>query len=150
ARCGVPTLGVVPLVAGADLDAEDSLALERWDGTAVGPTPLDVAVIRFPHVANFGDLDPLRLEPSVSLRWVQSAAALGRPDLVVLPGSKTTCDDLAWLRTSGLADAVRASGAAVVAVCAGLQMVGRRIDDPDGIAGPPGSVDGLGWLDVTP
>jgi adenosylcobyric acid synthase len=155
-RAGVPTLGVVPLVPGLDLDAEDSLALDRWDtapdaarATGGADGGLDVAVVRFPRVSNFGDLDPLRLEPGVSVRWVRSAAALGRPHLVVLPGSKATRDDLAWLRACGLAAAIERSNAPVVGVCAGLQMLGRRIDDPDGVEGVPGAVDGLGRLDVT-
>ncbi len=146
---GVPVLGVVPRVRGTDIDAEDSLALDSWDTSpqAAGTgAVVDVAVVRFPRVANFGDLDPLRLEPAVAVRWVRSAAALGRPDLVVLPGSKNTRADLDWFRSSGLADAVWRSGATVVAVCAGAQMVGRSISDPLGAEGPPGSVDGLGWL----
>lgn len=149
ARSGVPTLGVVPMLPGADLDAEDSLALDAWDTESSATDQLDVAVVRFPHVANFGDLDPLRLEPGVAVRWVRSAASLGRPNLVVLPGSKATRDDLAWFRSSGLAEAVRCSGAPVVAICAGAQMLGRRIRDPHGVEGPSGEVDGLGWLDVT-
>ncbi|HEX6416842.1 MAG TPA: cobyric acid synthase, partial [Acidimicrobiales bacterium] len=144
-RCGVPTLGVVPVVDGTDIDAEDSLALDRWS-TSAPPGGLDVAVVRFPHVANFGDIDPLRLEPGVAVRWVRAAAELGRPHLVVLPGSKATRADLAWFRTSGLAGAVAASGAPVVAICAGAQMAGDRIDDPAGVEGPAGSADGLGWL----
>ena len=144
-RTGVPTLGVVPMVAGTDLDAEDSLALDRWDTGSV-TSVVDVAVVRFPHVANFGDLDPLRLEPAVAVRWVRSAAALGRPDLVVLPGSKSTRADLDWFRASGLAAAVEAGGAAVVGICAGAQMTGTTIADPDGVEGSPGVVDGLGWL----
>jgi adenosylcobyric acid synthase len=149
-RSGVPTLGVVPMVSGTDLDAEDSLALDRWSTTSDGDAPaFDVAAVRFPRVANFGDLDPLRVEPSVSVRWVRSPAELGRPHLVVLPGSKATRDDLAWFRATGLAAAVDASGAAVVAICAGLQMAGERIDDPDGVEGSPGQVGGLRWLPVS-
>ncbi len=154
-RCGVPTLGVVPMVHGLDLDAEDSLALDRWDTDGAGAVDaavdggLDVAVVRFPRVSNFGDLDPLRLEPGVSVRWVRTPAALGRPHLIVLPGSKATRDDLAWLRASGLAAAIERSGAPVVGICAGLQMLGRRIDDPGGVEGTPGAIDGLGRLDVT-
>ncbi len=144
-RSGVPTLGVVPMVEGTDIDAEDSLALDNWS-TAAGGASLDVAAIRFPRVANFGDLDPLRVEPAVSVRWVRSAAELGRPHLVVLPGSKATRADLAWLHASGLADAVAASGAPIVAICAGAQMAGERIHDPAGVEGPPGSTSGLGWL----
>jgi adenosylcobyric acid synthase len=150
ARCGVPTLGVLPWVAAADIDDEDSLALDRVDPEPVG-TPgdvLDVAALRWPRVANAGDLDPLRVEPGVRVRWVRSVAELGRPDLVVLPGSKDTRGDLGWFRGSGLAAAVEALDAPVVAVCAGLQMAGGRIDDPDGVEGPPGTDKGLGWLPV--
>ncbi|HVF13797.1 MAG TPA: cobyric acid synthase, partial [Acidimicrobiales bacterium] len=151
-RTGVPVLGVVPAVPGTDIDAEDSLALDRagWDtdgcAVATAGSVVDVAVVRFPRVANFGDLDPLRLEPAVAVRWVRSAAALGRPELVMLPGSKNTRADLDWFRSSRLADAVWRSGAMVVGVCAGAQMIGASISDPLGAEGPPGSVEGLGWL----
>lgn len=145
-RCGVPTFGVIPMVEGTDLDAEDSLALDRWGTDTAADDALDIAVVRFPRIANFGDLDPLRLETSVSVRWVRSAAQLGRPQLIVLPGSKATRDDLEWFRSTGLADAVTASSAPIVAICAGAQMVGQRIDDPLGVEGPPGSVHGLGLL----
>lgn len=153
-RCGVPTLGVLPHLDVADIDNEDSLALDRSDADP-GAVPagmgdvLDVAAVRWPRVANAADLDPLRLEPRVHVRWVRSVAELGRPDLVVLPGSKNTRGDLAWFRSSGLAGAVERSEACVVAVCAGLQMAGGRIDDPDGVEGPPGTDKGLGWLPVT-
>jgi adenosylcobyric acid synthase len=182
ARCGVPTLGVVPMAdpaVVADIDNEDSLALDSiqkgtsdpsadWtrvpfcidrpafdlavtdpvDG-AVAPDVLDVAAVRWPRVSNAGDLDPLHLERGVRVRWVRSVSELGRPDLVVLPGSKNTRGDLDWFQAGGLAGAVERSGAAVVAVCAGLQMVGGAIDDPDGVEGPPGAQKGLGWLPVT-
>lgn len=150
-RCGVPTLGVLPHIDVADIDNEDSLALDRISDRASpdGDGLLDVAVVRWPRVANAGDVDPLHLEPTVQVRWVRSVADLGRPDLVVLPGSKNTRGDLAWFRSTGLADAVDRSGAAVVAVCAGLQMVGGCIDDPAGVEGPPGTDQGLGWLPVT-
>jgi adenosylcobyric acid synthase len=147
-RCGVPTLGVVPMLAGADMDAEDSLALDRWS-TDPEASVMDVAVVRWPHIANFGDVDPLRMEPGVSVRFLRRAAELGTPDLVVLPGSKATRADLEWFRTGGLARAVEACGAPVVAICAGLQMAGLSIDDPLGAEGPPGSVKGLGWVPVT-
>ncbi len=146
-RTGVPVLGVIPAVPGTDFDAEDSLALESWD-TAPAVPVVDVAVVRFPRVANFGDLDPLRLEPGVAVRWVRSARGLGRPDLVVLPGSKNTRGDLEWFRASGLAAAVEVCGAPVVGVCAGAQMMGVSIADPSGVEGPPGTVDGLGWIDL--
>jgi adenosylcobyric acid synthase len=151
-RCGVPTLGVLPYLPGLGLDAEDSLALDRVDPEPpedVDGDVLDVAVIRWPRVENAGDVDPLRLEPGVRVRWVRSAADLGRPDLVVLPGSKSTRADLAWFRRTGLADAVEYADATVVAVCAGLQMAGGPIDDPEGVEGAPGFDKGMDWLPVT-
>lgn len=149
-RSGVPTLGCLPMVRGLELDAEDSMALGRWqDGTAEdGTATLDVAAVRFPHVANFGDLDPLRLEPGVGVRWVRSAAELGRPHLIVLPGSKSTRADLQWFRSTGLAAAVAGGPTPVVGICAGLQMLGGRIEDSDGVEGPPGTTEGLGLLSV--
>ncbi|HEY2998986.1 MAG TPA: cobyric acid synthase [Acidimicrobiales bacterium] len=150
ARCGVPTLGVLPHVGVVDIDNEDSLALDRADPPPTGDGDVvDVAALRWPRVSNAGDLDPLRAEPGVHVRWVRSVAELGRPDLVVLPGSKNTRGDLDWFRRTGLAAAVERSAAPVVAVCAGLQMAGGRIDDPDGVEGPAGADEGLGWLPVT-
>jgi adenosylcobyric acid synthase len=149
-RCGVPTLGCLPMLPGADIDAEDSLALDATAPDAREPGPwLDVAAVRFPRVANFGDLDPLRLEPAVRVRWVGSGAELGRPHLVVLPGSKSTRSDLAWFRQTGLAAGIAASGAPVIGICAGLQIMGTSVDDPAGVEGDPGSAIGLGWLPVT-
>jgi adenosylcobyric acid synthase len=148
-RCGVPTLGVLPYLPGRAIDAEDSLALDPPDDEPPVPAEadvLDVVAVRWPLVANAGDLDPLRIEPRVRVRWVRSVTELGAPDLIVLPGSKATRSDLDWFRSSGLAAAVERSGAPIVAVCAGTQMCGRVIDDPSGAEGPPGAAEGLGWL----
>jgi adenosylcobyric acid synthase len=149
-RCGVPTLGVLPWVHDVGLDAEDSLALAGRRPTAPAPAvadTLDVAAVRFPRIANFTDLDALAVEPGVEVRLVDSAAALGRPDLVVLPGTKATVADLDWLRGRGLDRAVYGSGALVLGICGGQQMMGRRITDT--VESGRGEVDGLGWLDVT-
>ncbi len=147
AAAACPPSGVVPDGPGIDLDAEDSLALDRWS-TARGPdAQLDVAAIRFPRVANFGDLDPLRLEPGVAVRWVTSAAALGR----ARPRGAARLQGHARATWTGCVrgdSTRRSSGPArpVLAICAGAQMVGDVIDDPDGVEGPPGHGPGLGWL----
>ena len=152
ARCGVPTLGVLPHLGPLGLDAEDSLALERPSG----PSPpasagLDVAAIRLPHLSNATDLDPLAVEPGVHVRWVGHAGALGQPDLVVLGGTRATVADLQWLRESGLAGAFDAlcagpSPPVILGICGGLQMMGSSIDDPDGVETSARKTRGLGWL----
>jgi adenosylcobyric acid synthase len=143
-RCGVPTLGVLPYLHGVNLDAEDSLALPEV--AAPAGEAFDVAVIRFPRIANFTDLDPLTMEPAVGVRFVDRPAALGRPNLVVLPGTKATVSDLEWLRGRGLHTAIEASGASVLGICGGYQMMGRTITDE--VESQRGTVEGLGWLDA--
>jgi adenosylcobyric acid synthase len=156
-RTGIPTLGVLPWLPGLGLDAEDSLALSAgWpaagaDGSARPGRgqALDVAVVRFPRISNFTDLDPLAVEPGVSLRLVDSGGALGRPDLLILPGSKSTVADLDWLHQRGLAAAITAlaRGTTILGICGGYQMLGRRIDDPVE-SDPPRAVRALGLLPV--
>ena len=149
-RCGVATLGVLPWIPDVALDAEDSLGLDGPRPRAWGaPTAdcLDVAVIRLPHLANITDFDALSLEPGVEVRLVERVSALGRPDLVVLPGTKATVADLAWLRASGLDRAVLATDCLVLGICGGQQMMGRIIVDD--VESGVGRVEGLGWLDVT-
>jgi adenosylcobyric acid synthase len=106
-----------------------------------------------PHIANFDDLDPLEAEPEVDLVRVRPGAALpGDADLIVLPGSKATIADLAALRAAGFdidIAAHRRRGGVVLGLCGGFQMLGRAISDPDGIEGPPATVEGLGFIDVT-
>ena len=155
-RCGVPTLGVVPWLPDVALDAEDSLALDgrrpRAPGPAVADT-VDVAVVRLPRISNFTDLDALAVEPGVAVRLVTDAGALGDPDLIVLPGTKTTVADLEWLRGNGLDRAVRAAadrlggGSLVLGICGGFQMMGNTLDDD--VESRRGRVEGLGWLDVS-
>ena len=153
ARCGVPTLGVLPWLDGPGLDGEDAMILERA-GEQGGERPaaaglLDVAVVRFPHLANFTDLDPLAVEPGVAVRFVDDGRRVGRPDLLVLPGSKSTVADLAWMRSRGIDGAVSACPTAVLGICAGYQMLGGLIEDPDGVESPAPLTEGLGVLDAT-
>ena len=152
-RCGVPVIGVLPYVHDIGLDAEDSLALTGPRPAARGPAVadgLDVAAIRLPRLANFTDLDALAIEPGVGVRLVDSPAALGQPDLLVLPGSKATVADLEWLRGRGLDRAMAvavAGGATLLGVCGGYQMLGREIVDH--VESGRGTVEGLGWLDTS-
>ncbi|RME77611.1 MAG: cobyric acid synthase [Chloroflexi bacterium] len=149
----VPTLGVIPWLPDIGVAAEDSVALDDPPRSPVDPeASVDIAVIRLPRTSNFDDFDPLAAEPGVQVRFVDRPAALGRPAAVILPGSKMTLDDLAWLRETGLDRQVvelARQGTAVVGICGGYQLLGRSLNDPDGVESPPGTrAEGLGLLPV--
>src|SRR5207244_4497176 len=106
--------------------------------------------VRYPHVSNFDDLEPL-VAAGAAVRFVRRPADVGVPDLLVLPGSKATIDDLEWLRASGVGARVLAladAGVPIVGICGGMQMLGTRLDDREGIEGAPRMVRGLGLLPV--
>ena len=150
-RTGVPTLGVVPMLEGWGGDEEDSVALDAGRRPSRPDAPLRIAVVRLPFISNSTDVDALAGEPDVDVRFVSSPAELEGAAAVVLPGTKSTIADLAWLRERGLAEAVRAEAAAgtpVIGVCGGYQMLGRRILDPERVEADAGGVDGLGLLDA--
>jgi len=147
----VPVLGVLPHLRGLDLPEEDSLGLDGADLTLDGVVTVDIAVARLPHIANFDDFDPLRAEPGVRVRYVECSSDLGEPHLAIIPGTKTTMADLAWLKESGLAagfQALAAKGVPIIGICGGYQMLGRRIDDPTGSESRVPTMDGLGLLSV--
>ena len=150
-RTGWPSLGVVPYFPEArKLPAEDAVALESAIREAAGP--VKIAVPRLSRIANFDDLDPLRLEPDVTVDIVEPGRALpGDAALILIPGSKSTIGDLADLRAQGwdvdIAAHVRRGGR-VLGICGGYQMLGHKVHDPDGLEGPAGSADGLGLLDI--
>ena len=148
---GRPGLGIIPHFPAANrLPSEDAVALETA-GTS-GSGKIKVAVPRLARIANFDDLDPLKLEPDVTLEIVQPGQVISSDtDLVIIPGSKATIADLAYMREQSwdidiIAHARR--GGHVLGLCGGYQMLGRKIHDPEGLEGPPGSADGLGLLDV--
>ena len=151
-RTGRPVLGVLPWVRGLWLDVEDSVALEAPRDGALPPRGEDalvVAVVRLRWMSNFTDFDPLACEPGVVVRFTQSPADVASADLVVLPGTKATADDLAWLRERGLADAILARvrrGQPVLGICGGYQMLGAWIFDE--VESRCGAVEGLGVLPV--
>lgn len=151
AMTGRATLGVLPHVEDLWMDVEDSLALEapRPEAPALQDS-LDVAVLRLRWMSNFTDVDALATEPGVRVRFTRSAADLERADLVVIPGTKATVEDLARLREHGL-DRVLAARAAqaqpILGICGGYQLLGHRIEDT--VESRRGTVEGLGLLPVT-
>jgi adenosylcobyric acid synthase len=149
-RTGWRDFGMAPwLPAAARLPAEDAVLLDR---AKVGPAAqVIIAVPMLSRIANFDDFDPLRAEPEVDLRFIPPGQPLPVCDLVILPGTKATLADLAFLRSQGwdvdLAAHVRRGGR-VLGICGGFQMLGRRVADPHGVEGPPGEARGLGLLDL--
>ena len=143
---GKPVLGVVPMLD-VDVDDEDSLS-QRLEQRPAKKGLIDIAVIRLPRLSNFTDFNALERMEEVTLRYVRSPKELGKPDLVILPGTKNTMDDLCWLRESGLETVIlkhAAAGGAVVGICGGYQMLGRTVSDPEGVEGG-GTLSGLGLL----
>lgn len=145
-----PVHGVLPWHPDLWLDSEDALDLEgrRSEDSA----RVRVAVVRLPRISNFTDVDALGLEPELDVVFAARPRDLADADLVVLPGTRATISDLAWLRSRGLDEAIVAharAGRPVLGICGGCQMLGRTIADPDGVEGAPRTVDGLGLLDLT-
>ena len=145
---GVPVLGVVPYTR-VDIDDEDSMSLRLTRDTH--QRSVDIGVIRLPHISNFTDFSPLEEHPALGVRYVSRFQALGDPDLIILPGTKSTMADLKWLRETGLASLIQRkaqAGVPVLGVCGGYQMLGKRISDPQGVE-LLGDMEGLGLLPVS-
>ena len=150
---GWAALGLIPYYDDARLlPAEDALALSGLVAQGAGHGRLRIVVPLLPRISNFDDLDPLRHEPDVSVELITPGRALPRDaDIILLPGSKATIDDLADMRANGWDIDIHAhvrAGGRVIGLCGGYQMLGRSISDPHGIEGPPRRVEGLGLLDV--
>jgi adenosylcobyric acid synthase len=145
---GKPVLGVLPWLQGLHLEAED--ALPRETGVVKDAERLRVAVPVLARISNHTDLDPLRLHPQVELRWVRAGESIPPGDLIILPGSKSTRSDLQRLREQGWDATIQHHlryGGRLIGICGGFQMLGRRVHDPAGLEGEPGSSHGLGFLD---
>ena len=147
--CGVPVAGVVPY-AHLDIDDEDSLST-RFQSSQVRKA-VDIAVIKLPRISNFTDVSPLERYENVSLRYVERPDQLHQPDMILLPGTKSTIADLLWLRQSGLEVGIlkeAARGCVIFGICGGYQMLGTSISDPQGVeAAGITQVKGLGLLDM--
>jgi adenosylcobyric acid synthase len=150
-KTGIPTLGVLPYLDLSRLPAEDAVDWDRGAQPSNEETLIDVAIMRLPRIANLDEFQPLAAEPGVRVRWIADPASLGNPDLIIVPGTKSTMDDLAWLREHGLDVAVRerrAVNTPVLGICGGFQMLGSRLVDDVG-AEAAGAVQGLELLPVT-
>lgn len=150
-KAGIPVAGVIPYFQDIHIAQEDSVALEQVRDGSTNPV-LDIAIIRLPHISNFDDFDPLHNEKDISVRYVTSTESLGVPDLVVLPGSKTTISDLSWLEERGLAHRIielGRQGVFIIGICGGYQMLGEYIRDPLHVESDMSSRKGLGLLPVT-
>jgi len=151
ALTGVPVVGVLPYFRDIFLEEEDSVALARKQR---GPAPagrVQVAVVLLGRMSNFTDFDALGHDPRVHLFYTHDAAELAAADIIILPGSKNTIDDLIALKNSGLAAAIiqaHRAGKTVVGICGGYQMLGHSVEDPDGVESRVAATAGLGLLPV--
>lgn len=146
-RTGIPVLGVIPFVEGLELSAEDAITS---NSDAQSERRLRVAVPLLPRISNHTDFDPLRIHPEVEFAFIPPGKSLGSRDLIVLPGSKNVRADLAFLRAQGWDREIYSHlryGGKLIGICGGLQMLGTRIDDPEGIEDIAGSSVGLALLD---
>ncbi|MDR0881174.1 MAG: cobyric acid synthase [Candidatus Adiutrix sp.] len=147
----IPVLGVIPHAKFA-LDEEDSLTDRLTAARAAsGPGAIQIAVLRLPRLSNFTDFAVFDSLPGVALSYVEDRAGLEAADLIIIPGSKNTLEDMLYLEESGLAGCLRglaAEGRAICGICGGFQMLGRRIHDPYGVESDLPSIDGLGLLEV--
>jgi adenosylcobyric acid synthase len=152
-RTGRPVLGVVPYRPELQVDQEDSLGIDDTASDRDVDAEIDVTVARLPGLSNFTDVWPLSRVPGVRVRYVERAVELGAPDLVIIPGTRTTVRDLEWLRRVGLAGRIaeavaETDGPVVLGICGGFQMLGRSIEDPHGVESDRARVEGLALIDA--
>ncbi|MCQ2223267.1 MAG: cobyric acid synthase [Bacteroidaceae bacterium] len=148
--CGVPVLGVVPMFRDIVIDEEDSVALEKKQ-TQLNNQRVNVAVVLLRHISNFTDFNVLERDERVNLFYTNNVSDIEQADVVILPGTKATLDDLYELRRNGVAKAIvkaHHDGKQIIGICGGYQMLGQTVNDPDGIEGSVASLPGLGLLNI--
>ena len=148
--CGVPVLGVVPYYKDIFIEEEDSVSLEKKQ-REMAEGKVNVAVVLLRHISNFTDFDTLERDPRVNLFYTNNTSDISRADIIILPGTKATLDDLLELRRNGCAQTIiraHRDGRIVVGICGGYQMLGQMVNDPDGIEGAIASLPGLGLLPI--
>lgn len=153
-KTGRPVLGLIPYYRHIEIDSEDGMPLETVIDPPARPLAgkINIAAIRFPHISNFTDFNPLITNPAVAFHYLSKSRSLEGYDVLMLPGSKNVRFDLQWLQENGWEEQINtfvAAGGRVLGVCGGYQMLGQQIADPDGIEGEPGVTAALGLLDVT-
>ena len=148
--CHVPVLGVIPYYHDIHIEEEDSVSLEQ-KRRELAEGKVNIAVVLLRHISNFTDFDTLERDPRVNLFYTNNVSDIQRADIIVLPGTKSTLDDLMELRRNGCAQAIQRAcrnGKMVVGICGGYQMLGQTVSDPDGIEGNIMSLPGLGLLPI--
>lgn len=148
--CGIPVLGVIPYYKDIYIDEEDSVSLDKKQ-RQLAEGKVNIAVVLLRHISNFTDFDTLERDPHVNLFYTSNTSDLQEADIIILPGTKSTLDDLLELRRNGCAQAIlraHRNGKQVVGICGGYQMLGQTVNDPDGIEGSINSLPGLGLLPI--
>ncbi|NMD69689.1 cobyric acid synthase [Bacillus sp. DNRA2] len=149
---GKPVLGVVPYLPNLNIDAEDSVILDQYTSAQNHDKEIDIAVIQYPKISNFTDVDPFFVEPDCHVRFITSVDQLKEPDLIILPGSKNTIEDFQFLQDSGLAKKIielhHQKKTRLFGICGGYQMLGESVADPYAIESPLALSEGLGLLPV--
>jgi cobyric acid synthase CobQ/L-threonine-O-3-phosphate decarboxylase len=154
-RTGLGFYGVVPYLHNLGLSEEDSVSFKSSDfnGAPLREDHVEIGVIDLPHISNFTDFDPLKIEPDVHLRIVRSTKDLGHPDAIILPGSKNVISDLRYLRQSGLEEKIMdlavEGRTEVVGICGGFQMLGQRVEDPLGVESHERTIQALGLMPIS-
>jgi adenosylcobyric acid synthase len=151
-KSSVPVLGVVPYLHDLFIPEEDAVALENpFAKPAPTEQEIEIVVIHLPRIANFDDFDPLATEPGVRVRYADGPEQVGEPAAIIIPGTKSTVNDLAWLRSRGFDEAIQGhaqKGGAVVGICGGYQMLGQAVHDPQHVESKLDSAPGLGLLPI--
>lgn len=150
-KTGKPVLGIIPHLDNLGIDDEDSVSLEDKPEKEKAQADLHVAVMRTPKISNFTDFDAIASEKDVSLHYVTDVENFGHPDLIMLPGSKNTTEDMLWLRSSGLEEKIREAveaGTPLIGICGGYQMLGKEIRDPHHTESNHDGTTGMGFLDM--
>ena len=150
--CGVPVLGVIPYFKDICIEEEDSVSLaQKHTQLSTANSQLNIAVVLLRHISNYTDFDTLERDPRVNLFYTNNTTDISRADIIILPGTKSTLDDLLELRRNGCAQAIlkaHREGRTVVGICGGYQMLGQTVEDPDGVEGSIARLPGLGLLPI--